>query len=107
SRRNPTPSLAVPKNAQCSSSAAEPIAFPAPEPILDRRSDSGMIPIETPCEKICIVEPQSGLCRGCGRSLAEIERWAAYSDAERPRMMAELAGRVATMSSRVEAGQTG
>ena len=34
-----------------------------------------MAAILTPCEKICIVDPASGLCRGCGRSLAEIERW--------------------------------
>ena len=38
-------------------------------------SCSAMAAIETPCEKICIVDQPSGLCRGCGRSLAEIERW--------------------------------
>jgi predicted Fe-S protein YdhL (DUF1289 family) len=50
--------------------------------------------METPCEKICIVDPQSGLCRGCGRSLTEIERWISYSDAERTRVMAELPKRL-------------
>jgi len=34
--------------------------------------------IETPCEKICVLDAVSGLCRGCGRSLSEIERWTAY-----------------------------
>jgi predicted Fe-S protein YdhL (DUF1289 family) len=53
--------------------------------------------IETPCDKICTVDPASGLCIGCGRSLAEIERWTAYSDAERARVMAELPQRIAAL----------
>jgi hypothetical protein len=56
--------------------------------------------IESPCEKICIVDPASGLCRGCGRSLSEIERWIAYSDGERGRIMAELPDRLAAMTAR-------
>lgn len=56
--------------------------------------------IESPCEKICIVDPAGGLCRGCGRSLAEIERWTTYSDGERRRVMAELPARLAAMASR-------
>jgi len=47
-----------------------------------------MTAIETPCEKICILDQPSGLCRGCGRDLAEIERWTAYSKDERTRIMA-------------------
>jgi predicted Fe-S protein YdhL (DUF1289 family) len=56
--------------------------------------------IDTPCEKICVVDQPSGLCRGCGRSLAEIERWTAYSDSERRRIMAELPGRLDAMQAR-------
>jgi len=55
--------------------------------------------IESPCEKICLVDPPSGLCRGCGRSLIEIERWIAYSDDERTRIMNELPGRLAVMTT--------
>ena len=33
--------------------------------------------IESPCNKICTLDPASGLCIGCGRSLAEIARWSA------------------------------
>jgi uncharacterized protein len=55
--------------------------------------------METPCEKICIVDQPSGLCRGCGRSLAEIERWVAYSDAERTHIMAELPKRLEAMNA--------
>jgi len=56
--------------------------------------------IETPCEKICVVDPASGLCRGCGRSPTEIERWTAYSDGDRSRIMAELPRRLDAMQMR-------
>jgi predicted Fe-S protein YdhL (DUF1289 family) len=36
------------------------------------------------------MDPQSGLCIGCARTLDEIARWAQMSDAERERVMAEL-----------------
>jgi predicted Fe-S protein YdhL (DUF1289 family) len=59
-----------------------------------------MAAIETPCEKICIVDHSSGLCRGCGRSLAEIERWTVFSDGERAQIMAELPRRLQSMNAR-------
>jgi predicted Fe-S protein YdhL (DUF1289 family) len=59
-----------------------------------------MATIETPCEKICIVDLPSGLCRGCGRNLAEIERWTAYSDGERACIMDELPRRLEAMNAR-------
>jgi len=51
----------------------------------------------SPCEKICVVDPASGLCQGCGRSLTEIGGWMSYSDAERARVMAELPKRLDAM----------
>jgi uncharacterized protein len=59
-----------------------------------------MAAIETPCEQICIVDQPSGLCRGCGRSLAEIERWLAYSDGERNVIMDDLPRRLEAMNAR-------
>ena len=56
--------------------------------------------IVSPCEKICTVDPGSELCSGCGRSLAEIERWVKYSDAERERIMQELPKRLEAMGFR-------
>ena len=47
-----------------------------------------------------MLDPPSGLCRGCGRTLAEIERWTAYNDGERARVMAELPGRLAAIKAR-------
>jgi hypothetical protein len=47
--------------------------------------------IETPCIKVCEIDSATGLCRGCHRTLDEIGRWAAMSDAERRRIMDRLA----------------
>ena len=59
-----------------------------------RSALSGVAVIESPCNKVCTLDPVSGLCIGCGRSLDEIARWAQMSDAERARVMAELGARM-------------
>jgi predicted Fe-S protein YdhL (DUF1289 family) len=53
--------------------------------------------VESPCTKICTVDPVSRLCFGCGRSLAEIANWLGFSNGERARIMAELPGRRASL----------
>jgi uncharacterized protein len=57
-----------------------------------------MAAIQTPCIKICVVDPQSGLCLGCHRTLNEIAAWTSLGDAERARIMSELPGRAADRS---------
>jgi predicted Fe-S protein YdhL (DUF1289 family) len=37
-----------------------------------------------------VLDVDSGLCLGCGRSLEEIARWGGITDAERSRIMKEL-----------------
>jgi predicted Fe-S protein YdhL (DUF1289 family) len=54
--------------------------------------------IESPCNRVCVVDPASRLCVGCGRSLDEIAGWLALSAAERRRIMAQLPARLATIS---------
>ena len=49
-----------------------------------------MAVIDTPCVKICTIDPLSGLCAGCGRTREEIARWAAMTAGERARIMTEL-----------------
>jgi uncharacterized protein len=51
----------------------------------------------SPCVKACALDPGSGLCRGCGRTLAEISSWIGYSDQQRASIMAELAQRLASL----------
>jgi predicted Fe-S protein YdhL (DUF1289 family) len=53
--------------------------------------------IESPCNRICSVDPTSGLCIGCGRNLAEITHWIGLSHGERSRIMAELPQRLASL----------
>jgi predicted Fe-S protein YdhL (DUF1289 family) len=48
----------------------------------------------TPCIAVCILDPDSGLCFGCGRTLPEIARWGRMDDAERAALMAELPARM-------------
>jgi hypothetical protein len=54
--------------------------------------------IVTPCNRICVVHPQTGLCTGCGRSIKEIAGWSGFSDAERGRVMTTLPARLAAMN---------
>ncbi len=48
----------------------------------------------SPCVKICVINPVSRLCEGCGRTLAEIAQWAAMSEPERLAVMAQLPARL-------------
>ncbi len=59
-----------------------------------------MAAIETPCVKVCTVDPAAGLCIGCGRTLTEIGDWTRYSDETRRRIMEELPGRLARVPAR-------
>ncbi|ODT08454.1 MAG: DUF1289 domain-containing protein [Kaistia sp. SCN 65-12] len=47
----------------------------------------------TPCISICVIDPESELCEGCGRTLDEISNWSRMTAEERRAVMAELAGR--------------
>ena len=49
--------------------------------------------IESPCNKVCVMNEATGLCRGCHRTLDEIARWGTMSDAERQEVVEKLAGR--------------
>ena len=46
--------------------------------------------IETPCIAVCMMDPASGLCFGCGRTLPEIASWHRLGSAERHAVMAGL-----------------
>lgn len=52
----------------------------------------------TPCIRLCVVDPASGLCQGCGRTVSEIAAWSGLADAERRRIMAELPDRLAAIA---------
>jgi predicted Fe-S protein YdhL (DUF1289 family) len=51
--------------------------------------------IETPCIAVCMIDPRTGLCFGCGRTLPEIARWHRIERAERLAIMDVLPARMA------------
>jgi predicted Fe-S protein YdhL (DUF1289 family) len=55
--------------------------------------------IDSPCNKICVVDSERGLCRGCYRTLAEISRWVNYSRAEKITVLREVAQRKAAAAT--------
>lgn len=60
----------------------------------DRNIRSTAAPMESPCNKTCTLDHESGLCVGCGRTRHEIGMWSSISSAERRRIMAELPARL-------------
>jgi predicted Fe-S protein YdhL (DUF1289 family) len=51
-------------------------------------------PIASPCVKVCTLDAAAGVCRGCGRTLVEIELWTRMSDAERRAIIEQLPARL-------------
>lgn len=51
--------------------------------------------IETPCIAVCMMDPRTDLCFGCGRTLTEIAHWHGMDNAERRAVMAQLPARMA------------
>jgi predicted Fe-S protein YdhL (DUF1289 family) len=49
--------------------------------------------IESPCVKVCVIHPGSGLCVGCLRSRDEICAWSAMTPAARRAVMDALPAR--------------
>ena len=49
---------------------------------------------ESPCVAVCLIDPNTGLCLGCGRPLPEIARWPRLESAERRGIMSGLAQRM-------------
>ena len=50
---------------------------------------------ESPCTAVCMMDPRTNLCFGCGRTLPEIARWSEMGSVERLAIMAQLAARMA------------
>jgi uncharacterized protein len=65
--------------------------------------------IDSPCIKVCVIHPATGLCLGCARTLPEIAAWSRMSPADRRTVMAELPARAPAPTGRRggRAGRTG
>jgi predicted Fe-S protein YdhL (DUF1289 family) len=60
------------------------------------------MPASSPCIRLCVLDPVTGLCEGCGRTAAEIAAWGSLSEPERLRIMAGLPARLAAATSEPE-----
>ena len=49
---------------------------------------------DSPCIAVCMIDPKTSLCFGCGRTLPEIARWHRMDGAERQTVMAGLPARM-------------
>lgn len=44
----------------------------------------------TPCIAVCQIDPKSGFCLGCYRTLKEIAQWGKFSEETRQALLPEL-----------------
>lgn len=51
--------------------------------------------VPSPCTGVCRIEPATGWCAGCARSLDEIADWPMLSSREKLELKARLAARLA------------
>jgi uncharacterized protein len=49
--------------------------------------------VDSPCINVCTMDPDSGLCAGCFRTLAEIGAWSSLDDVRRLAVLAAVARR--------------
>ena len=63
----------------------------------DRAAEVAALPadaiVPSPCINICRIDPETGLCAGCRRSLDEIAAWSRLDDAGKRVVWARLARR--------------
>lgn len=56
--------------------------------------------VQSPCIKVCVIEPESRLCTGCLRTIDEISTWSFMSNEERRSVVAELPSRQGRLTRR-------
>ncbi|MEQ3626370.1 MAG: DUF1289 domain-containing protein [Celeribacter sp.] len=61
--------------------------------------------VESPCIKVCVIDPKSRLCLGCLRSINEIGAWSLMSPDERRTVMADLPARKDQVTPRRRGGR--
>ena len=58
-----------------------------------------MSSVPSPCIDVCRMDPASGLCEGCLRTIDEIAGWGSASDARKRLILAAIAQRRARIES--------
>ena len=54
---------------------------------------TGTDPVPSPCTRVCVMDPRTGLCRGCKRTIGELAEWGGMTPARRRAVLADLARR--------------
>ena len=49
--------------------------------------------VPSPCVKICVLDPDTRMCRGCCRSIDEVAEWVEYSPEEKLAVLERIAQR--------------
>ena len=56
--------------------------------------------VDSPCVKVCVIEPKSRLCTGCLRTIDEIGAWSRMSPEARRLVMDTLPSRASQITKR-------
>jgi predicted Fe-S protein YdhL (DUF1289 family) len=51
------------------------------------------VSVLSPCIAVCVMDPRTGWCKGCYRTIGEIASWLNLSDTERRTILAALPAR--------------
>jgi predicted Fe-S protein YdhL (DUF1289 family) len=68
---------------------------------MSRDADSASV--ASPCTNVCIIDPVTGLCGGCFRTLEEISGWIDFSATEKLTVIAALVARRSNFGAAIEA----
>ncbi len=60
---------------------------------LDPQTPPAAAPVASPCISVCRIDPATGCCEGCLRTIDEIANWTRYDDGEKRAVLAQLARR--------------
>ncbi|HYT85807.1 MAG TPA: DUF1289 domain-containing protein [Burkholderiales bacterium] len=58
-----------------------------------KRDEAPAGDVQSPCNNVCRMNPDSGLCEGCLRTLDEIAAWSGLSNDEKRAVLAQLPAR--------------
>jgi uncharacterized protein len=71
-----------------------------PHPILNRWSPDAPGAVPSPCNSVCRIDPASGYCQGCWRTISEITQWAQLDDDAQRALWRELQHRAGEGAAR-------
>jgi predicted Fe-S protein YdhL (DUF1289 family) len=52
--------------------------------------DLAVPPVPSPCISVCRMDPRTGWCEGCARTIEEIAQWSGMSDGARRSVWAQI-----------------